>query len=78
MSLIEHTRTSVDNTLAQGWDNQGRVITETTVGPLLRDLDLIIWSHVIDNSIRRIKVEDNKMADAAPRLKRFLGRKLLQ
>ena len=78
MSLIEHTRTSVDNTLAQGWDNQGRVITETTVGPLLRDLDLIIWSHVIDNSIRRIKVEDNKMADAAPRLTRFLGRKLLQ
>ena len=44
MQPLSHIHTMTDSMSAQGWEKRGSISLETAVGPIIRDLDLLIRS----------------------------------
>ena len=63
MQPLAHICTEVDNMATQVWSNRGGVRSSMAVGPILRDLALLIWGRQIYVYVGRIRGEDNMMAD---------------
>ena len=78
MSPLVHISTAVDNMAAQGWANRGSVSSETAVGPILRDLNLLICNHKIYSSVQCISGVDNKMSESASKLTQLTDKMFLR
>ena len=77
MSPLVHINTYVDNTAAQGWANRGSVSTASSVGLIIRELDLAARRQHIHASVGCVQGEDNNMIDAASRLTHLLDRQFI-
>ena len=75
MPPLMHIDTYVNEIAAQRWSNRGSVSTYSSVGPILRELALATMIQHIHTYVGRVPGEENKMADAAPRITHLLDRK---
>ena len=78
MVPLPHIHTVVDNTAAQGWANRCRVSSFFAVGPILRELSLLIRQWHLCASMGRVRGEDNKVSNVASRLTHLSDRLLLR
>ena len=78
MNTLTYIRTAVYNMEAQGLAKYGSVRLATAVSPILRDLALLTRTHKIYSSVHRISRSDNKMTNAASRLKHQTNKMFLR